>query len=73
MKIFLEGKQAIQASYAKSSYKSFTYKSYVYDAWSHGSDISSVKYANWTAINNKSIITSPIAYFDKTYKTLTAL
>ena len=68
LKVFLEGKQVLQTQYAKSSDKSYTF-----DGWSHGSDSSTVKYANWTALNNRSIITSPVVYFDKVYNTLAAL
>ena len=68
LKVFLEGKQAIQGTYAKSQDKTYSF-----DAWSHGSDISSVKYSNWTALNNRSIISSPVAYFDKSYNNLAAL
>lgn len=68
LKVFLEGKQVLQTQYAKSSDKSYTY-----DGWSHGSDSSTVRYANWTALNNKSILTSPTVYFDKFQNTLAAL
>lgn len=37
LKVFLEGKQALQVTYAKAQDKTYSY-----DAWSHGSEISSV-------------------------------
>ena len=68
LKVFLEGKQVLQTQYGKSSDKTYTF-----DGWSHGSDSSTVRFANWTALNSKSILTSPVVYFDKTFNTLAAL